>query len=278
VLASAVRIGADGRGSLTAPGALQSWPGIVHGGAAVANADAAARSHGLAGPRIAETRLTSSLPTETALHLDVRADDGAVSLAMLRGGQTLASGSVRALAASGPGAAAWAGGRGGDALPMSDDCLACGARNALGLQASLRFDADGVWARVSPSPAWRLPDGRVHPGLAPVVLDEIAWWLGALVAKEGGLTNRLAVTFLAPDLASGETVVAAGRFDAVRPIDRRGAFWRTETALATASGAPLASASIVFRGGAEYSARQLAYFRARARPEVFRRMFPNHAG
>ena len=35
------------------------------------------------------------------------------------------------------------------------------------------------------------PAGGLHPALAPVVLDEIAWWLGALAMREGGLTNRI---------------------------------------------------------------------------------------
>jgi len=51
---------------------------------------------------------------------------------------------------------------------------------------------------------------------------------------------------------------------------------RTETTLLGADGAPLARASIVFRGGADYSARQIEYFRPRSRPKIFRRMFPNY--
>jgi hypothetical protein len=42
-------------------------------------------------------------------------------------------------------------------------------------------------------------------------------------------------------------------------------------------GAPLATASIVFRGEADYSTRQMQYFRPRTPPEIFRRLFPNHA-
>jgi len=67
------------------------------------------------------------------------------------------------------------------------------------------------------------------------------------------------------------------RFDAVTPVDRKRTFWRTETALIAAHGNPVATASIVFRGGADYSARQLAYFRPRTPPETFARMFPNYA-
>ena len=171
----------------------------------------------------------------------------------------------------------WWGGAGGLTLPMSEDCLACGARNPLGLQVALVFDDEGVWARVEPRPPWRLHDGQLHPALVPVLLDEVAWWLGALVMKEGGLTNRLAINILEPDLPADGVVVAAGRFDRVTRVDRKGAFWRSELALGTAAGKTLATASIIFRGGPEYSERQMPYFRSRAPLEVFRRMFPNYA-
>jgi hypothetical protein len=85
------------------------------------------------------------------------------------------------------------------------------------------------------------------------------------------------VTLFAPDAPFGEPLVAAGRFEDVTAVDRKRTFWRTESALMTESGAPLAAASIVFRGGADYSARQMEYFRRRTVPDVFRRMFPSHA-
>ena len=68
VLASAVRVTADGRGTVNAPRALASWPGIVHGGGAVVLLDTAARALGVTGgPRVLEGRLTASLPLETCL-------------------------------------------------------------------------------------------------------------------------------------------------------------------------------------------------------------------
>jgi hypothetical protein len=84
------------------------------------------------------------------------------------------------------------------------------------------------------------------------------------------------VTLLAPDLPFDLPLVAAGRFADVLPIDKRRTFWRTECALMTAAGELLATASIVFRGGLDYSRRQMAYFRMRTPPAVFQRMFPNH--
>jgi hypothetical protein len=244
----------------------------------VALVDAAAARLGRpVGPRRLDGRLTSSVPTETALDLEADRADGTVGLSIRQGGHILTSGTVSELDATLGAPAPWWGGGRGLALPMSEDCLACGAVNPLGLQVGLAFDDEGVWARLEPREPWLLPDHHLHPALAPVLLDEVAWWLGALVMKEGGLTNRLAISVIEPELPSDGALVAAGRFDRVAPVDRNRTFWRSELTLGTSAGKVLARASIVFRGGADYSARQMAYFRPRTPVDVFRRMFPNHA-
>jgi acyl-coenzyme A thioesterase PaaI-like protein len=295
VLANAAHVGADGRGRFHAPRVLQSWPGIVHGGVLAALLDVAGGQLGAPrGPRLIEARLTASIPLETTLDLDGRAGE-VTSVALVQEGQTLGSGTISAGAAAaaaltGGGeadrGALWRGGAAGSALPMSDDCLACGAANPLGLQVRLSFDDEGVWARWTPREPWRAGDGGALGGgedalddaLAPVLLDEVAWWLGALTMREGGLTNRLAVRFHRPMLPwRAEGLIAAGRFADVTAIDRKRTFWRTRGALLTAEGEPLATATIVFRGGPDYSARQMPYFQPRTDPAVFRRMFPNHA-
>jgi hypothetical protein len=277
-LDESVDLGVDGRGRLEARATLQSWPGIVHGGGVVAILDEAARRLGAgAGPRRIEGRLTSSVPLETTLALDGRRGEGRVDVSVLDRDQPLASGAVTAIGPTGA-TSSWLGGGAGWALPMSETCLACGADNPLGLRAPLRFDADGVWTRLRPREGWRTGDDMLHPAFAPVILDEIAWWLGALVMKEGGLTNRIALDWVDPSAPAGtDEVVASGRFDEVTPVDRKRAFWRTPVALSTAGGRLLAAASIVFRGGPEYSTRQLAYFGSRTDPAVFRRMFPGSA-
>ena len=66
------------------------------------------------------------------------------------------------------------------------------------------------------------------------------------------------------------------RYADVTPVDRKRTFWRTESTLSTSSGTLIATASIVFRGGADYSERQIPYFKLRTPPDVFRRMFPNY--
>jgi len=277
-LARAVRLGADGRGRFEAGPELQSWPGIVHGGGLVAALDEAALRLGAGkGARRIEARLTSSVPAGPSVALEGYAREGMAGVSLLDDGQPLTTATVSALGPEdGSGAPAWAGGTAGWPLPMSEQCLACGAANPLGLQVRLAFDDDGVWARLTPRESWRAA-GALHPALAPVALDEVAWWLGALVMKEGGLTNRISVALLDPGAPVDGEVVAAGRFEEVAPVDRRRTFWRTAVTLGAGDGRLLARAAIVFRGGPEYSARQLDYFQPRTAPGVFRRMFPNYA-
>jgi hypothetical protein len=260
---------------------LQSWPGIVHGGGLVALLDAVGRALGPGdGPRRIEGRLTSSVPIETPLDLLAHAEHASATVTILERGQPLSSATIGA----GPGEAegpepGWsADGREGWPMPLSDQCLACGAQNPLGLQLGLSFDADGVWARFVPREAWRRPGDRLDPALPAVLLDEVAWWLGALTAKEGGLTNRIALTLWRPETPARGPLTAVGRFADVTPVDRRRSFWRTRSALLAADGALLATAAIVFRAGAEYSDRQMGYFRSRTDPRVFARMFPGYAG
>ncbi len=263
-------------GHFEAPRQLQSWPGIVHGGCLVALVDdASTRLGGVTGRRRIDGRLTSSVPTETALALRTERGDGGLGVTILQAGHTLTSGSVVDLPAAPAVANQWAGGSDGTSLPMSEHCLACGADNPLGLKATLSFDRDGVWVRLIPPAPWHVAGDRLHAALAPVLLDEVSWWLGALMMKQGGLTNRLAVSLHDPAASFGP-LVAAGRFAEVTPVDRKRTFWRTETTLRAASGALIASASIVFRGGAAYSERQIPYFKHRTAPDVFRCMFPNY--
>jgi len=267
----------DGRGRFDAPAVLQSWPGIVHGGGLVAILDAVTRALGARDePRVIEGRLTSSVPVATALELEGSARAGSAVVTILQNGQTLTSASVRPSAASAAATPPEGKLEDGTALPMSDDCLACGARNPLGLQQALRFDEAGVWARLVPRGPWRLDAARAHAALAPVLLDEVAWWLGALMMREGGLTNRIQVTFHASPLPATGPLLAAGRFADVTPVDRHRTFWRTACALFDEGGRVLAEAAIVFRGGPEWSARQIPYFKARTDGATFARMFPGY--
>jgi hypothetical protein len=285
-LGRAVRLDGDGRGRFEAGAELAGWPGTVHGGTLAAALDEAGRRLGGGdGPRRIEARLTASVPIASALALEGEARDGGAAVSLVDRGQPVSMATMAVLDA--PGAAApapatapapWCGNAAGFTLPTSETCLACGAGNSLGLRLALAFDDEGVWVRTAPRAGWRAAGG-LHPALAPVVLDEVAWWLGALAMREGGLTNRIAVDLLDPCalVDAGAEIAAAGRFADVVAVDRRKTFWRTAVALTGPAGRSLARATIVFRGGAEYSERQIPYFRPRTPSDVFRRMFPNHA-
>jgi hypothetical protein len=279
VIAAAATLGPDGRGRFLAPPLLQSWPGIVHGGGLMALLHAAAAALGPdGGPRRIEGRLTASVPIDTPLALEGHAEAGVATVSILDGTQPLTSATIGQGGTEDPAPdPGWrATGREGWPMPLSDQCLACGAHNPLGLQLGLRFDTDGVWARFLPRAPWRRSGDRLAPALPAVVLDEVAWWLGALVAREGGLTNRIALTLVRPEAVAPDPVTAVGRFADVTPVDRRRTFWRTRSALLAADGSLLATATIVFRAGADYSERQMAFFRSRTDPGIFERMFPNH--
>src|SRR5262245_7425810 len=89
-IAGAVAMAAGGAGVLRAPPSLQSWPGIVHGGGVVALLDCAAQAlGGTAGPRKLEARLTASVPIDTSLRIEGRADADAIRVAILEGEQML---------------------------------------------------------------------------------------------------------------------------------------------------------------------------------------------
>jgi acyl-coenzyme A thioesterase PaaI-like protein len=280
ILTGSVEMGGLESGSFAAPHLLQSWPGLVHGGALVALLDIAAGRTGridITAQRTLECRLTSSVPLETRLGLALEVREAIVTVSVMQRGTPLASASIAPSRAEPRPERAWAGGDDGLPMPTSDECLACGTMNPLGLRSGLRFDATGVWVRLAPPPAWVTRAGALHTAIAPVLLDEIAWWLGALTMREGGLTNRIALRVERARWPADERLVAAGCFADVAAVDRRRTFWRTQSHLRTESGDLLASATITFRGGPDFSARQFAYFRSRTPPDVFGRMFPNYA-
>jgi hypothetical protein len=110
-----------------------------------------------------------------------------------------------------------------------------------------------------------------HAGLQAWVVDPSGERSSLTLRKE---KNRF-VTSFRPTRVGRHTILSSSTD--VTPVDRKRTFWRTESTLSTSSGALIATASIVFRGGADYSERQMAYFKARTPPGIFRRMFPNYA-
>ena len=83
--------------------------------------------------------------------------------------------------------------RGAYPLPVSRACFACGTENAVGLRARLAFDADTVRGTWQPRAPFRRDDGSLAPAALTTLLDEAAFWLGALATGESGMTTELRV-------------------------------------------------------------------------------------
>ena len=163
-------------------------------------------------------------------------------------------------------------GDGGDPLPVTSTCLACGVDNALGLRAQLSFDDERVWTRWTPRETAARPDGSLAPIALTTLLDEAAFWLGALASGESGMTTDLAVT-IHRELPFGEPVVVAGSRSRTRARDD-GRYWETEVTAADTSGEIVASAQIVFVAVRGAARRLVSGFLSRSSPAVLRRIFP----
>lgn len=157
-------------------------------------------------------------------------------------------------------------------LPVSASCLACGTRNALGLQVRLRFDEAVVAATWQPRPPLAA-DGRLAPLALTTLLDEAAFWLGVLASGESGMTTDLTVVLAGP-VPFGPAITVAGRRAAVRPRPDDPRYWETEVGAWTEGGRLVARGRITFvavRGAARRLAQAMLALNPR---EVVRRAFP----
>lgn len=267
--------GAGDRLVLTLDPVFQGLPGAAHGGSVLAAFDALAS---LAGPRAVRGSYRRRVPLGVPLALATDRAAGMLRCAVTEDGTTLVEGDVAALGAGAgprgdsgpalPGAAA-------HPLPISSACLACGRDNPVGLRVQLVFDDAVVGG------AWRPREtfdaqGALAPLALTTLLDEAAFWLGALASGESGMTTDLVVVLHGP-VASGATIQVGGRRDRVRPRAGDARYWQTEVAAWDDAGRPVAEASITFvavRG----AARRLVHgMLAINPPEVVRRVFPAYA-
>jgi hypothetical protein len=158
-------------------------------------------------------------------------------------------------------------------LPVSYSCFACGTRNDLGLHARLQFDGDHVMATWSPPPRFAAADGTLAPVALTTLLDETAFWLGALATGESGMTTELAVSLHAPIPLGPPITVRAVRADA-RPQADDPRRWVTRMTALLPDGRVAAEGEITFvaiRGAAR---RLAAGMLSMNDPEVLRRVFP----
>jgi acyl-coenzyme A thioesterase PaaI-like protein len=250
---------------------LSGLPDTAHGGSVLAAFQVIG---GVAGAHRVSGNYKKRVPLDVQLRLTLarERDDTVCRLFDATGGVLVEGGVGPASDAPPPPIPA---GERGDPLPVSSTCVACGVDNALGLQAQLVFDDERVWTRWAPRPTAARADGTLAPIALTTLLDEAAFWLGALASGESGMTTELALT-LHRSIAFGEPVIVAGERGRTRSrSDAR--FWETEVTAADASGRIVASGHIVFVAVRGAARRLMQGFLSRSSPEILRRIFPAYA-
>lgn len=277
VFRQAVGHALDGR--VVLPRDFQGFPGTVHGGGAAALFLHAAGLEPSRPVRLV-LKLLRAIPVEVPLHLVREEDPEGIRLALHQGDRPLAEGVV----SEGAGApsdssrllAAWRASRTpAGQLPGTATCLACGSANPLGLQLRLEYNDRFIWREFEPRALYQSPEGLPEPALAPIVLDEIGWWLGALGQGECGVTNELTIALLG-SLPRGPLLVLGDRGSIRLEDDPRGRYCRAEAVLLTRSGEPLAAAAVRFAGSRAYSKRLLPALIAESGDAIYR-LFPHYA-
>ena len=256
---------------LTLDPALQGLPETAHGGSVLAVFDTLA---GATAPREVSGIYRRRVPLGLPLTLR-RAREGSAETFVLsdQAGGVLVDGRVALLASPAENGALRPDGNGtGHPLPISRTCFACGTDNELGLRARLAFDADTVRATWQPRAPFRRADGSLAPAALTTLLDEAAFWLGALATGESGMTTELRVTLHHPAPYEAPVTVTGARA-AVRPRHDDARYQDTEI-VARAGGLLVAPARITFvvvRGAAR---RLVGGMLAINDPACVRRVFP----
>ena len=221
------------------------------------------------------------MPLATPLRLRVEPASDGPRLELFDDHTVLVSGGVTGVRAEGaiePGAAPPADTSPVDdamALPISAGCFACGLDNPLGLAAILRADDSAVGGTWTPRPGFRLADGTLAPVALTTLLDEAAFWLGALASGESGMTTELRVTLHESAPADGPiTVIGLRRAVRSRTADPR--YWDTAVAARDAAGRLVASAAITFVAVRGAARRLVTGMLAVNAPDLLRRVFPGY--
>jgi hypothetical protein len=253
--------------TLTLDPAFQGLPETAHGGTLLAVFDALAD---LRGPREIVGHYRRRVPLGVALSLDAaRADDGVRCRVRDATATVLVEGDVhRAADVEAIGAPA----AGGTPLPVSRTCFACGIDNPVGLRARLGFDDRRVAGAWTPDARFIGADGRLASVALTALLDEAAFWLGALATGESGMTTELRVTLQGP--VDGGPIHVSGERAAVHPRPGDARYWDTRVNAWDARGSVLAQAAITFvtvRGAARRLVNGLLEINPR---ENLRRIFP----
>ncbi len=256
---------------LTLDPAFQGLPGVAHGGSVLAAFDVAAA---LGGSRRVVGHYRRRVPLGTPLGLEVERVDGATRCRLHDSASVLVEGGIDPAELS-PVAAPRSAGD-GTPLPISSTCFVCGVENSVGLRARLWFDDVTVGGTWKPDARFRDAQGNLSSLALLALLDEAAFWLGALATGESGMTTELAVT-IAGRIPLDTTLNLNGARASARPSTDDQRYWRTQVEAREDTGRLVAAADITFvavRG----AARKLASWVAPLNPpEVLHRIFPAYA-
>jgi hypothetical protein len=264
------------RGLVTVPAELHGFPGAAHGGAV------AAILHRLTLPRPPvelHLRLARSVPTATVLRLDTGSAGSVAHVALRQEDRTLVDATLRRSGVeppeAGPLRALWAtvDQDGGEAVPGTATCLACGSANPLGLGVRFLASERALWRRYVPGPAYHARRGEAHPALALIMLDELGWWLGAAAQGECGVTTDVRIALFEP-LPLGPLAVIGDRAVVRTDDDPRGRYARGTGAILGPDGTLLASADVRFAGSRAYTRRLLDAFLETTPLDELARWFP----
>ena len=211
--------------ALTLDPAFQGLPDTAHGGSVLAAFDVVA---GRRGPRTLHGHYLKRVPLGATLRL--RVTDGRRRFSLLDSAGALVEGTVTAPddSAGAPAAGLLAPAPSSAAMPLphTRGCFACGTDNPLGLAVRLRADDTAVGVTWRPRPGFRRDDGTLAPLALTTLLDEAAFWLGALASGESGMTTELRVTLHAEPKAD-DAVTIVGARATVRPRADDARYWDT---------------------------------------------------
>ena len=256
---------------LTLDRAFQGLPDTAHGGSVLAAFDLVAAEGGrrrLDGHYF--RRVPLGLPlrlrarrAEDGCHLELLAEDGVLVRGVVAPPTTTADGAV----VIGPPAEDAMG------LPISRACFACGTDNVLGLGVRLRADADTVGGAWTPRAGFATAGGALSAVAITTLLDEAAFWLGALATGEAGMTTELRVTLHAEPRA-GASIAVAGARAAVCPRPEDPRYHETTVTARDADGRLVASAAITFVAVRGAARRLVTGMLAVNPPGMLRAVFP----
>jgi hypothetical protein len=278
LITDALHAAVDGDGDdrvVTLDGALQGLPDTAHGGSVLALFDLVAAP---TGPRRLDGHYLKRVPLGVRLRLRTRREPGRCHLELSERDAVLVRGQVAAVAppdGTPSGAVVPSPADDAMALPISRTCFACGVDNALGLHARLRADADAVGGTWTPRAGFADAGGRLAPVALTTLLDEAAFWLGALATGEAGMTTELRVT-LHGEAAAGSAITVAGARAAVRPRAADPRYTDTIVAARDSDGRLVASADITFVAVRGTARRLVTGMLAVNAPDLLRRVFPSY--